>query len=96
VALVIDAGPWLTVAGGVSHQRRVMGKGPPPGSRRTGWVGDARFSAGSVAAEPFRELPTLAIHAASWLDLIALVRVDVETDRGTTDLRLLAGAELHL
>jgi hypothetical protein len=96
VALVIDMGPWLSVAGGLSHQRQVIGEEPPPGTRRTGWVGDARFSAGAVAAEPFRELPTLAVHVISWLDVIALVRVDIDADRRTTDLRLLAGLELKI
>jgi hypothetical protein len=96
VALVIDMGPWLTVAGGLSHQRKVMGGDPPPGSRRAGWVGDARFSAGAVSAEPFRALPTLAIHTVDWLDVIALARVDIDSDRGSTDLRLLAGLELKI
>lgn len=96
VALVIDMGPWLTVAGGLSHQRLVMGQGAPRGARRAGWVGDARFSAGAVSAEPCRELPTLAIHVLDWLDVIALVRVDIDSDRGSTDLRLLAGAELKI
>jgi len=96
VALVIDMGPWLTVAGGLSHQRHAFGGEPPRGTRRPGWVGDSRFSAGAVAAEPMRELPTLAVHALSWLDVIALVRVDIDSDRGTTDLRLLAGFELKI
>ncbi|MBW2278171.1 MAG: hypothetical protein JRF63_11805 [Deltaproteobacteria bacterium] len=96
VALVIDMGPWLTVAGGLSHQRQVLGEDPPIGAHRTGWVGDSRFSAGAVRAEPFRELPTFAIHAASWLDVVALVRVDIDSDRGSTDLRLLAGFELGI
>jgi hypothetical protein len=96
VALVIDMGPWLTVAGGLSHQRQVLGEKPPPGVRRTGWIGDSRFSAGAVSAEPFRELPTLAIHATGWLDIIALVRVDVDSDGRSTDLRLLAGFELDI
>ena len=96
VALVIDVGPWLTAAGGLSHQRLVFGEEPPPGARRPGWVGKARFSAGAVSAEPFRVLPTLAVHALAWLDVIALVRVGVDADGGSTDLRLLAGLELKI
>jgi hypothetical protein len=96
LALVIDMGPFLTIAGGISHQRLAMGQGAPRGTRHTGWVGDARFSAGAVRTEPFCELPTLAIHAMDWLDVIALVRVDVDTDRRTTDLRLLAGLRVEI
>jgi hypothetical protein len=96
VALLIDFGPWVSLAGGLSHQRLSIGEGAPRGTRRTGWVGDARFSAGAVRTEPFGELPTLAVHATCWLDVIALVRVDIDSDHGTTDLRLLAGFGLKL
>ena len=96
LALLVDVGPWLTAAAGFSHQRLALGDGAPPGTRRTGWVGDARFSVGAVRTQPFCEVPTLAVHVTEWLDLIGLVRVDVDLDRETTDLRLLGGAALKL
>lgn len=96
LALLVDVGPWLTAAAGFSHQRLALGDGAPPGTRRTGWVGDARFSVGAVRTQPFAELPTLAVHVTDWLDLIGLVRVDVDLDRETTDLRLLGGAAVKL
>jgi len=96
LALLIGMGPYLTVAGGFAYQRHMFGGAAPDGSRRTGWVGDARVSIGSVRSQPFEDLPTIAVHAAGWLDIIALARVDIDTDSNTTDARFLAGFKLKL
>jgi len=95
-ALLIDVGPWVTVAAGVSYQRRLLGEEPVEGARALGWAGDARVSLGAVRTEPFDELPTLAIHCAGVVDVVAILRVDVDMDRGTTDARYLLGLRLDL
>ncbi|MFO8071932.1 MAG: hypothetical protein R6V85_08655 [Polyangia bacterium] len=95
-ALMIDVGPWLTAAAGFAYQRRAFGPEAPPGALRAGWVGDARWSIGAARVQPFGDLPTLAIHVAEWLDLIALLRVDVDRDREATDLRALGGVQVRL
>jgi hypothetical protein len=96
MALLIDVGPWLTASAGFCHQRLAIGDGAPPGTRRAGWVGDARFSVGAVRTHPFAETPTLAVHVVDWLDIIALVRADIDLDTETTDLRLLGGVAVKL
>lgn len=96
VGLAIDMGPWLTVAGGGAYQRRVLGSDADGELRDAGFAGDARVSVGAVRCQPFQDLPTLAIHAAPWIDVIALVRADIDTDRGSTDVRFLAGVQLRL
>jgi hypothetical protein len=95
-ALLVDVGPWVTIAAGVSYQRRLMGEEVVPGARALGWAGDARVSLGAVRTQPFEELPTLAIHCAKLLDVIAILRVDVDMDRRTTDARALLGLRLDL
>ena len=89
--LVLDLGPWLTIAGGVAYQRAIVDNGIPDGAKRTGWVGNARVSLGAVRAHPLYELPTLAVHLSTHIDLIALVRFDVDTDTDTNSGRYLAG-----
>jgi hypothetical protein len=96
VALLIDVGPFVTVAAGVSYQRRLVGEGAPPAARALGWAGDARVSIGAVRAQPFDELPTLAIHCGKVVDVVAILRVDVDVDRRTTDARYLLGLRLDL
>lgn len=95
-ALLIDLGPWVTIAAGVSYQRRLMGEEAIPEARSLGWAGDARVSLGAVRTQPFEELPTLAIHCAKVIDVIAILRVDVDMDRRTTDARYLLGLRLDL
>ncbi len=96
VALLIDMGPYLTVAAGFSYQRKLIGEGAPDGARRPGWVGDARFSIGAVRSSPFEDLPTFAIHTAPWLDIIGMVRADVDSDTETSDIRLLLGLRMNI
>ena len=67
-----------------------------PGVRALGWAGDARVSLLSARTEPFEELPTLAVHACPALDVVALVRVDIDLDTRTTDARYLLGVRLDL
>ena len=94
LAAVVNAGPWVTLAAGFAFQRRLLGGEPPNGIKRTGWVGDARFSIGSVRAQPFNEIPAISIHVAPFLDIILLFRLDIDTDVNTTDSRWLVGLEL--
>jgi len=96
VALLIDMGPFLTISMGVSHQRLFVGEGAPVGSRRSGWVGDARLTLGAVRAQPFEELPTVAVHLTDWISIIGLVTFAIDTDLRTTDARYLAGLRLDL
>jgi hypothetical protein len=95
VGLAIDMGPWLTVAAGWAYQRLVLEGAGDGELRDSGFAGDARVSVGAVRCQPFQDLPTLAIHAAPWLDLVVLVRADIDTDRGSTDARFLAGLQLR-
>jgi hypothetical protein len=94
--LVIDFGPWATVAAGASYQRILANGEVPDGAESTGWVGDSRFSAGAVRSQPFTDLPTISVHITDYLDVILLVRVDVDTDTETTDTRWLLGLGLDL
>jgi hypothetical protein len=96
VALLIDVGPFVTVAAGVSYQRRLLGDETIPGARALGWVGDARVTLGAVRAQPFDELPTLAVHCGRVVDIVTILRVDVDMDRRTTDARYLLGLRLDL
>lgn len=96
VALLIDMGPYLTIAAGFSYQRKLIGEGAPDGTERPGWVGDARFSIGAVRSSPFEDLPTFAIHTAPWLDIIGMVRADVDSDTETSDIRLLMGLRMNI
>ncbi len=95
VGLAIDMGPWLTVAAGGAYQRRLFDGPADAELRDSGFAGDARVSLGAVRCGTFQDLPTLAIHAAPWLDVVVLVRADIDTDRGSTDGRYLAGAQLR-
>jgi hypothetical protein len=95
VGLAIDLGPWLTVAAGGAYQRRVLGGDAGGELGDAGFAGDARLSLGAVRCQPFQHLPTLSIHAAPWIDVIVLVRADIDTDRGSTDARFLAGLQLR-
>lgn len=96
VGLAIDMGPWLTVAAGGAYQRRVFEGAVEDGVRYSGFAGDARVSLGAVRCRPFQDLPTLSIHAAPWIDVVVLVRADIDTDRRGIDVRYLAGAQLRL
>jgi hypothetical protein len=95
-ALLIDVGPYVTVAAGVSYQRRLLGEEAVAAARPLGWAGEARVSLGAVRTQPFDELPTLAIHCGRVVDVIAIMRVDVDMDRRTTDARYLLGLRLDL
>ena len=94
--LAIDMGPWLTVAAGGAYQRRVFEGEADDGLRQSGFAGDARVSVGAVRCQPFQDLPTLAIHVSPLLDIVVLVRIDIDTDRGGVDARYLAGVQLRL
>ncbi len=94
-ALVVDVGPWVTVAMGVAFQRLAFGEGAPDGAAEAGWVGNARLSLGAVAAHPLAELPTLAVVITDHFQLIGLYRLDINTDIDTTDTRLLFGFEIN-
>jgi hypothetical protein len=93
--LAIDVGPWLTVAAGGAYQRRAFDGEADGELRDSGFAGDARVSLGAVRCGTFQDLPTLAIHAAPRLDVVVLVRADIDTDRGGTDARFLAGLQLR-
>lgn len=96
VALLIDMGPYLTIAAGFSYQRKLVDEDAPDGIRRPGWVGDARFSIGAVRSSPFEDLPTFAIHTIPWLDIVGMVRADVDSNTETSDLRLLLGLRMNI
>ena len=97
VALLIDVGPYVTVAAGVSYQRRLFGEETISAAvRELGWAGDARVSLGAVRTQPFDELPTLAIHCGEVVDIVAILRADVDVDSRTTDARYLLGLRLDL
>jgi hypothetical protein len=96
VAFLVDFGPWVTAALGAAYQRRLSGEGEVPGMRALGWAGDARVSLISGHTEPFEELPTLAVHVSAALDVIGLVRVDIDMDKRTTDARYLLGLRVNL
>jgi hypothetical protein len=95
-ALLIDVGPYVTIAAGVSYQRRLFGEETIAAARALGWAGDARVSLGAVRTQPFDELPTLAIHCGRVVDVIAILRADVDMDSRTTDARALLGLRLDL
>ncbi len=94
LAVLIDMGPWLTLAGGIAYQRLTVGGDPPDDAHSTGWVSDSRFSVGAVRSQPFYDLPTLSIHVASFFDIIVIMRVDIDMETRTTDQRWLFGMEL--
>lgn len=95
LAVLIDFGPWATLGFGFAYQRRALGDGDmPEGARRTGWVSDSRISIGAVRSQPFHDLPTLSIHLASFLDIVFLMRFDVDMETESTDARYLFGVEL--
>jgi hypothetical protein len=97
LALLIDMGPYLTVAAGMAYQRHMFGGWAPEAARRAGWAGrDARISIGAVRSQPFEDLPTIAVHVTSWLAVIALVRLDIDTDTDTVDARYMGGLRLDL
>ena len=95
VGLVIEMGPWLTVAAGGAYQRLALEGTADEELGDSGFAGYARVSVGAVRCQPFQDLPTMAIHATPWLDLVVLVRADIDTDRGSTDARFLGGAQLR-
>ena len=96
LALLIDMGPYLTIAAGFAYQRHMFGGDAPAGSAEPGWVGNARFSIGAVRSQPFEDLPTIAVHATKWLAVVGFVRVDMDTDAKTVDARYLLGLRLDL
>jgi len=97
VALLIDVGPYVTIAAGVSYQRRLFGEETiSAAARELGWAGDARVSLGAVRTQPFDELPTLAVHCGKVVDIVAILRADVDMDSRTTDARYLLGLRLDL
>ncbi|MDJ0763373.1 MAG: hypothetical protein QNJ97_10325 [Myxococcota bacterium] len=95
-AVVIDFGRFATVTAGVSYQRIISGQDQPSDQAyQTGWVGNSRVSVGSVRAAPFHDSPILSIHVARFLDVIVISRFDINMERNTNDIRLLAGIEVH-
>lgn len=95
LAVVIDFGSWVTAAAGFAFQRSLIEGELISGAARTGWVGDSRFSVGSVKAQPFSELPTISVHVAPFLDIVLLWRLDINTDINTTDFKYLVGLEIY-
>jgi hypothetical protein len=96
VAMLLDMGPYLTLAFGLGFQRAVTAGPIPRGARRMGWVADSRASFGAVRSQPLSDLPTISVHLNDVLDAVLLVRVDVDTDLNTTDSRWLAGLALDI
>jgi hypothetical protein len=94
-ALMVDFGEFATFAMGCTYQRVVKEGFRDPLIDELGWVGDARVSVGSVAVDPFSTLPALAVHMQSFLDLIAIVLFDVDTDLSSTHARFLLGFSLE-
>jgi hypothetical protein len=95
-AFLIDFGPYATIAMGASYQRLLAKEADVAEVRDLGWAGDARISLLSVRTEPFEELPLLAVHVCPALDLIAIVRIDIDMNVRTTDARTLVGLRLGL
>jgi hypothetical protein len=95
-ALMVEMGPYLTWSFGVAYQRMVIDGTPPEAIHRSGLAGGARVSLGSVRATPFEELPLFAIRLSPVVDVIFLVRLDLDTDTDTTDQRFLSGIRLNL
>lgn len=95
-ALLIDMGPYATIAVGASYQRRLAGEEGAERLGEVGWAGDARVSLLAVRTEPFEELPTLAVHVIPALDVVAIVRIDIDLDTRTTGARCLVGVRLDL
>jgi hypothetical protein len=95
VAFSVDLGPWVTLAAGFSFQRALRDTEPPKHTDKTGWFGNARFSLGAVRAKPFTNTPTLSVHVLDWLDVVALIRVSIDTDTRTTRSSWLLGFEFH-
>lgn len=94
LALVIDFGRAATVGFGLAHQRLVADGEHPQGLDRVGWAGDSRVSFGAVRALPFSDVPTLSVHLQRYLDLIVMVRFDVDLDERSSTARTLIGFEL--
>ena len=84
----------LLAIGGLAVGFIALGGAPPEDAARTGWISDSRFSVGAVRAQPFYDLPTLSIHAARFIDIVVIARVDVDMETRTTDQRWLLGVEL--
>jgi len=95
-ALLIDAGPYATIAMGTSYQRRLAEGADVAEVRDLGWAGDARISLLSVRTELAEELPLLAVHVTPVFDIIAIVRIDIDMNTRTTDVRSLVGLRLDL
>ncbi len=96
VAILIDFGPWATVAAGVSYQRVVAGGGQDrPDIVTAGYVSDSRITLGSVRSQPFYDLPTLSVHISESIDVIAIARFDIDIQRDVNDNRFLVGLEIR-
>lgn len=95
-ALIVDFGPYLTLAAGFSYQRALYDTGPIAGVRRGGFAGDARFSVGAVRSHPHYDLPTISAHLIGPVDIIGIIRIDVDVDTRTTDSRWLFGLSVDL
>jgi hypothetical protein len=95
VSVVIDFSTYATLAFGLAHQRIVVEGALPEDAERTGWVGDARISFGSVHSGTFTELPTLSVHLQPYFDLIMIARFDVDLHTSTTNTNWLFGVELR-
>jgi hypothetical protein len=95
LSLAIDFGRFATIAFGASYQRMVVDGLHPEGLEKAGWAADARISFGGVRAQPFTELPVLSIHLQRYLDLITMVRVDIDLHTATSNTLWLTGIELR-
>lgn len=94
LAVVIDFGPWVTFAAGVSYQRQIVRGSVPENPGTLSWVGDSRISVGAVRCQPFASLPTLSVHLHPFVDLIVLMSFDVDMNARTSNSWWLLGVEL--
>jgi hypothetical protein len=93
LAVAIDVGKWVSIFYGIAYQRRASDGTPPLKFAEPGWVSDSRISFGSVRAQPFGDIPVLAIHVFPSTDFVFMTRADIDPERRTTDLRALVGLE---